>query len=389
MALEGSIQEFALADILQLIQLQKKSGRLVLEHAGSQVTVLFDQGQVATAAWNGVDAEPRVGEILLRAGRITPEQLARAERTASDRNLNLARALEANQAASRELIQDVLQRLVQDTVFRAFRFRDGKYSFQVIAPTYDRDLHRPIKTEFLLMEGMRRLDEWPAIERVIPGPQVILEPITVEPREAAAGTPETPMEESFGDIAADDAEENPTTEILFTMLDGQRSVAEIAGASLMDDFEVYKTCAELVRAGRARIRSAATPETESKRVLAGRRPGWITDVRSYVTGLWILVLLAAVGFAWMRPAPVPPRPSTDRLEALGDALDELAQVYYLHHQEPPPSLKTILAEQTWLGPIRIPMNLSAPVRIENGEPDAPAAIPTVAPKPEPGPGPQN
>ena len=45
MALEGTIKDFGLPDIFQLIGLQRKTGLLTLKHDQDQVTVYFENGR--------------------------------------------------------------------------------------------------------------------------------------------------------------------------------------------------------------------------------------------------------------------------------------------------------------------------------------------------------
>ena len=46
MALEGTIKDFGLPDIFQLIGLQRKTGLLTLKHDTEDVTVTFEGGMV-------------------------------------------------------------------------------------------------------------------------------------------------------------------------------------------------------------------------------------------------------------------------------------------------------------------------------------------------------
>ena len=54
-------------------------------------------------------------------------------------------------------------------VFRVFRWRDGRYQFNAAdAVDYDRENFVPMSADFILMEGIRMVDEWPIIEKKIP-----------------------------------------------------------------------------------------------------------------------------------------------------------------------------------------------------------------------------
>ena len=59
MALEGSLRDFGLADILQLIFFQRKTGALVLESRIDRVRLLFVEGNI-------VGAESRKTNVIAR-----------------------------------------------------------------------------------------------------------------------------------------------------------------------------------------------------------------------------------------------------------------------------------------------------------------------------------
>ena len=52
MALEGRIKDFGLADIFQLIQLQKKTGVLTVKNDQQKAAILFEGGMIVGAETN-------------------------------------------------------------------------------------------------------------------------------------------------------------------------------------------------------------------------------------------------------------------------------------------------------------------------------------------------
>src|SRR5881296_957220 len=78
MALEGTLRDFSLADIFQLIGIQKKTGVLTLKYDGEVVTVSFLNGNVVTADSLNKNLEDRLGTVLLRSGRLSDKQLQEA-----------------------------------------------------------------------------------------------------------------------------------------------------------------------------------------------------------------------------------------------------------------------------------------------------------------------
>jgi hypothetical protein len=74
-ALQGTIKDFGLGEILQLIGIQRKTGILTLENSQDAVTVHFFQGQVVGADTRLRNLEDLLGGVLVRTGRITDVQL--------------------------------------------------------------------------------------------------------------------------------------------------------------------------------------------------------------------------------------------------------------------------------------------------------------------------
>ena len=70
MALEGTLRDFSLADIFQLIGLQRKTGVLIVEGEDDTVTISFLGGQVVAAESAVRRLENRLGNLLLRAGYV-------------------------------------------------------------------------------------------------------------------------------------------------------------------------------------------------------------------------------------------------------------------------------------------------------------------------------
>src|SRR5437762_6403317 len=78
MALEGTLRDFSLADIFQLIGLQRKTGVLTLTGKDDNVTVTFLDGKVVGADSGSHRLETRLGHVLMKSGMLTQDQLGRA-----------------------------------------------------------------------------------------------------------------------------------------------------------------------------------------------------------------------------------------------------------------------------------------------------------------------
>ena len=74
MALEGTLQDFALVDILQLVGMQRKTGTLALTRKDETIAVLLQDGMVVWASPENAVFEKTLGRVLVRRGQISPQR---------------------------------------------------------------------------------------------------------------------------------------------------------------------------------------------------------------------------------------------------------------------------------------------------------------------------
>jgi hypothetical protein len=179
MALQGTIKDFGLPDIFQLIGLQRKTGILMLTNDKDKesVTVTFESGMVVMADSSQRRLEDRLGNVLVKQGKLSRERLEDALTTQKQTLQRLGHILAASSAITTRDLRDALSVQVAQIVFRVFRWRDGRYQFNAADTVdYDRENFVPMSTDFILMEGIRMVDEWPIIEKKIPSFDMVFRP---------------------------------------------------------------------------------------------------------------------------------------------------------------------------------------------------------------------
>ncbi|HEX9724005.1 MAG TPA: DUF4388 domain-containing protein [Vicinamibacteria bacterium] len=169
MALKGTLRDFALPDIFQLIGMQRKTGMLTLENDRETVIVVFETGKVVHADSTVRRLDDLLGNVLVRQGKLKKGDL---EAVLARQKVSMQRLgyILTNQGyiASQDL-KEALSEQVQQIVFRIFRWKDGHYNFDPSNEVdYDRQNVIPVTADHILMEGIRRVDEWPIIEKRIP-----------------------------------------------------------------------------------------------------------------------------------------------------------------------------------------------------------------------------
>ncbi len=264
MALEGTLRDFSLADIFQLIGLQRKTGVLTLRSAEDVVTISFLDGKVVGADSLNKRLEDRLGQVLLRTRTITQEQLDAALREQMETLERLGRILLKRGVVTRDGMRQAVQTQILQVIFRVFRWKDGDYQFsQEISIDYDAELVVPISSESILMEGARMLDEWPIIEKRIAHRGVIYLP-TPAARDVEVASPEETEElESFEfeaepPLSTGKLRITPVERDVLTLLDGYSTVDDVVRQSPHGEFETCKALYTLLT--RSLIRQATREE---------------------------------------------------------------------------------------------------------------------------------
>jgi hypothetical protein len=293
MALEGTIRDFGLPDIFQLIGLQRKTGVLTLtnDKDGESVTVAFENGMVVMADSSARRLEDRLGNVLVKQGKITRERLDEALAVQKQTLQRLGHILSSGSAITSRDLRDALQVQISQIVFRVFRWRDGRYQF---APSetvdYDRENFAPMSTDFILMEGIRMVDEWPIIEKKIPSFDVVFRPV-IDPSMIEVGAVSGPDSSGIEKRIATSTGKirlAPEEERVFRKVDGLRTVQAIIDATGAGEFEVCRTLFDFMNrnliapAGRGATTAADVMVPES---VSSPAPGWA------LTGLVVLLAL--------------------------------------------------------------------------------------------------
>src|SRR5512145_1398516 len=178
MALEGTIKDFGLPDIFQLIGLQRKTGTLTLDNGRETITVLFENGMVVGADSSAKRIEDRLGHLLVKQGKLAKERLDEVLQIQKQTLQRLGHVLATYDFITRKELQEALTVQVSQLVFRVFRWREGQYQFEPAdSVDWDRDNFVPMSADFILMEGIRMVDDWPIIEKKIPSMEVVFKAV--------------------------------------------------------------------------------------------------------------------------------------------------------------------------------------------------------------------
>ncbi len=262
MALAGTLKDFSLADIFQLIALQKKTGYLTLRSETDVVTVTFFEGAVVGAESLNKRLEDRLGHVLVKTGRISREELAKALEIQKQTLQRLGYILIAEGFVDAPSLRTALTIQMQQTIFRLFRWKNGDYNFEPHdSVEFDRENVTPMSAESILMEGIRMLDEWPIIEKKIPTFDKVFEKIPLPVAPILDTRAEVPGLDGAGRGGDSNAVRLSQEEMaVYQNVNGVFTVQEIIDRSGLNEFETCKALFELLN--RQIIRPVLPPQEE-------------------------------------------------------------------------------------------------------------------------------
>jgi len=162
--MEGILEEFGLADILQLIYFQKKSGVLNVTSSKDIVKISLINGNISGVESKRKLGDFKLGSILVKKGLITSDNLNVALEIQKEEKIKLGIVFLRRGLVSEEVLQEVIKERITEAIANIFAWKEGRYEFiaQEIFP--DTELPVSIDTQHLLMDGLRTVDEWSLIE---------------------------------------------------------------------------------------------------------------------------------------------------------------------------------------------------------------------------------
>lgn len=302
MAFKGTLKDFKVPDILQLISLQKKTGILTFTSNDGFITLIFDKGFIV-----GVDSFPkklemRVGSVLVKQDYISEEMLQRALAIQKRTNQKIGEILLGMGLIGKDTIQESLKTQAFEIILSLFKWKKGEYNFKVMEYLEDgMEIIEPLSTDNLIMEGVQMLDEWPLIKQVVPDDSMIFEPVPVDSRsiEIVEEHEEFPEKGKGNKIFLTETEAN-----LLKYVNGKNTVRDLAELGVFTQYKVLKSLYNLV--GKSIIKAKAKSESkevgkellmEELKIDAQRK----VDVLFRVIMVLLLILAALTFFKPLQP----------------------------------------------------------------------------------------
>src|SRR5947209_7660879 len=241
MALSGTLKDFGIADILQLIGHQTKTGRLTLKSGEAEIEVFFVDGNVVFASEKERNSKNLLGSLLLRAELLSQKQLDDALETQRRTLKRLGDVVVESGAVTQAQLAQMMRLQTTETLYRLFSWKNGSYEFSQEEVDPARSTFESIRAESVLLEGFRRMDEWPALKKKIPWAGATFEVLRSLDVSDLPPTDKIPL-----DGEGEEGKPTPRHKLVYRLAERGKDVQHIADGSRMGEFEALKTLNDLV-----------------------------------------------------------------------------------------------------------------------------------------------
>lgn len=236
-----------LPELLQWIQMGRKTGTAVFERRGIVKKVYFEEGQIVSASSN--DPREYLGQILVFFGQLTESQLNEAFQMQKKKKKLLGKILVEDFGLKSQQILQSLRIKIEETVFNIFLWEDGKFVYTegLFDLSKNDRLDTALSVDHVIFEGARRSDEWNEFRKHFPDDDVIFEKVSSGSEEAPALL------------------KDPTVLKIYECINAQRSIQGVLLESHAPEYRGYEAFGKLYWAKLiAPLASAAKPKKSTK-----------------------------------------------------------------------------------------------------------------------------
>ena len=166
MGITGNLKTMVLSELLQWLSLGVKTGTLQVQGREVEKRIFFQDGKIASSS----SSDPReyLGHFLVSHGYITEEELKMAMEVQEESSILLGKILVMINAISEKDLLELMRRKAEESIYDIFQWSEGEFEFVDNALPEQKMVPLALDVTGIIMEGLRRLDEWRRIRERIP-----------------------------------------------------------------------------------------------------------------------------------------------------------------------------------------------------------------------------
>jgi hypothetical protein len=242
MALKGNLRDFSTTQLLNLINLARKTGTLSIQNNGEEAHMSFQEGKLIYA-YMGKDQANHLADILHKSGKLSKEQASIIQTKVqgkTDRQIGYL-LIQAGHVTQSDIMQSIRQNVL-NVVYKLFTWAEGLFQFEANKLPSPTHITMPIDLESVIMEGSRRLKEWEILQEELPDLENSLR-FTERPDGKLSNINLTVEEWK-----------------VISLIDPRNSMRKIAQANNLSDFEIRRIIYGMLQAGLVELVKPTPPK---------------------------------------------------------------------------------------------------------------------------------
>jgi hypothetical protein len=241
----GNLKTMQLSELLQWLSLGQKTGTLLIDGHGVEKRIYFQTGRINSSSSS--DQREYLGHFLVSHGYITEEELKMAMEVQEESNILLGKILVMINAISEPDLLRLMRKKAEESIFDVFLWEEGNFEFVDGELPELKMVPLSLDVTGIIMEGLRRYDEWQRIRLRVPDDSAIPEIV--------------------GPLNFDDLSERE--KLIVPYIDGQRTIEEIALQTHNAEFSVARLVFEGLRNETMALAQALRPSRKEVAVGGG------------------------------------------------------------------------------------------------------------------------
>lgn len=157
MALKGNLRDFNASQLLNLVHLAHKTGQLNVNGQGQKITLFFREGRLIQASSS--TAEDHLAAMLLRRGKLTPEQAETLTRQIGTSDRGVGQFLLTTRLLSKADIVQSVKDCLLEIVYDLFNWAEGEFCFEQNMLPASHRITLPLNLDNVILECNRRSQE--------------------------------------------------------------------------------------------------------------------------------------------------------------------------------------------------------------------------------------
>ena len=170
MSLKGDLKTMSLPDILQWISAGQKTGTLHIERRSIKKRIIVRDGLIYSS-WS-TDPRESLGQFLIRMRLVTEEQLFKALLAQEEKGRLIGSILVSDGILTEDDLREALKAKVEETIYDLFLWPSGLFEFKEGEFPHDVLIAFETPVTPVVLEGIRRVDEWQRIRGVFPSMEI-------------------------------------------------------------------------------------------------------------------------------------------------------------------------------------------------------------------------